>query len=50
MRKNEYSKMYLFVMESVDYTEFRKNLASYLDEVENDRVSMIITRSHGQRE
>ena len=41
--------MYLYVMKSVNYTEFRKNLASYLDEVENDRIPMIITRSNGRR-
>ncbi len=36
-------------MKSVNYTEFRKNLAGYLDEVENDRVHLIITRSNGRR-
>lgn len=36
-------------MKSVNYTEFRKNLAGYLDEVENDRVPVIITRSNGRR-
>lgn len=41
--------MYLFIMESVNYTEFRRNLANYLDKVENDRVPMIITRSNNRR-
>ncbi|MEM9275430.1 MAG: type II toxin-antitoxin system prevent-host-death family antitoxin [Cyanobacteria bacterium P01_F01_bin.143] len=36
-------------MESINYTEFRRNLASYLDKVENDRVPMIITRSNNRR-
>ncbi|MGK7898395.1 MAG: type II toxin-antitoxin system Phd/YefM family antitoxin [Xenococcus sp. (in: cyanobacteria)] len=36
-------------MKSVNYTEFRKNLAGYLDEVESDRVPLIITRSNGRR-
>ena len=36
-------------MKSVNYTEFRKNLASYLDEVESDRMPLIITRSNGRR-
>lgn len=36
-------------MKSINYTEFRKNLAGYLDEVENDRVPVIITRSNGRR-
>ncbi|MGK7897094.1 MAG: type II toxin-antitoxin system Phd/YefM family antitoxin [Xenococcus sp. (in: cyanobacteria)] len=36
-------------MESVNYTEFRRNLANYLDKVENDRVPMIITRSNNRR-
>jgi antitoxin YefM len=35
-------------MKSVNYTEFRKNLARYLDEVENDRVPVIVTRSNGR--
>ena len=41
--------MYLFIMESVNYTEFRRNLSSYLDKVENDRVPMIIPRSNNRR-
>ncbi|WP_040898654.1 type II toxin-antitoxin system Phd/YefM family antitoxin [Xenococcus sp. PCC 7305] len=36
-------------MESVNYTEFRRNLANYLDKVENDRVPMIVTRSNNRR-
>ena len=36
-------------MKLVNYTEFRKNLASYLDEVEIDRIPVIITRSNGKR-
>jgi antitoxin YefM len=36
-------------MKSVNYTEFRKNLAGYLDEVESDRIPLIITRSNGRR-
>ncbi|ELS01806.1 prevent-host-death family protein [Xenococcus sp. PCC 7305] len=41
--------MYFFIMESVNYTEFRRNLANYLDKVENDRVPMIVTRSNNRR-
>ncbi len=36
-------------MKSVNYTEFRKNLAGYLDEVESDRIPLIISRSNGRR-
>ncbi len=36
-------------IKSVNYTEFRKNLAGYLDEVESDCIPLIITRSNGRR-
>ena len=41
--------MYFFIMKSVSYTEFRKNLASYFDKVENDRIPMLITHCNGRR-
>lgn len=31
-------------MGQVSYTEFRQNLANYLDEVENDREPLLVTR------
>jgi antitoxin YefM len=31
-------------MGQVSYTEFRQNLASYLEEVENDREPLLVTR------
>ena len=36
-------------MESVNYTEFRQNLASYLNKVEDDRVPLLISRSNGRK-
>ena len=36
-------------MESVNYTEFRQNLASYLNKVEDDRVPLLVSRSNGRK-
>lgn len=36
-------------MKSVNYTELRGRLAQYLDEVEENRIPVIITRSNGRR-
>lgn len=36
-------------MKSVNYTELRGQLAQYLDEVEENRIPVIITRSNGRR-
>ncbi|MEM8717764.1 MAG: type II toxin-antitoxin system prevent-host-death family antitoxin [Cyanobacteria bacterium P01_G01_bin.39] len=36
-------------MESINYTEFRKNLADYLNKVEDDRIPLVVTRSNGRR-
>ena len=36
-------------MESVNYSEFRQNLASYLNKVEDDRIPIVISRSNGRK-
>ena len=36
-------------MESVNYTEFRQNLASYLNKVEDDRIPLLVSRSNGRK-
>ncbi|MGL5079649.1 MAG: type II toxin-antitoxin system Phd/YefM family antitoxin [Waterburya sp.] len=36
-------------MESINYTEFRQNLASYLNKVEDDRIPLIVSRSNGRK-
>lgn len=36
-------------MESINYTEFRKNLADYLNKVEDDRIPLIVTRTNGRK-
>ena len=36
-------------MKSVSYSEFRKQLAQYLDAVEEDREPIIINRSKGRK-
>jgi antitoxin YefM len=36
-------------MESINYTEFRQNLASYLNKVEDDRIPLVVSRSNGRK-
>ena len=36
-------------MESVNYSEFRQNLAKYLNQVEDDRIPIVVSRSNGRR-
>ncbi len=36
-------------MESVNYSEFRQNLASYLNKVEDDRIPLVVSRSNGRK-
>lgn len=36
-------------MNSVNYSEFRQNLASYLSKVEDDHIPLVVTRSNGRR-
>ena len=36
-------------MESVNYSEFRQNLASYLNKVEDDRIPIVVSRSNGRK-
>ncbi|MEL6580397.1 MAG: type II toxin-antitoxin system prevent-host-death family antitoxin [Cyanobacteria bacterium J06621_12] len=36
-------------MESVNYTEFRQNLATYLNKVEDDRVPLLVSRTNGRK-
>lgn len=36
-------------MESVNYSEFRQNLASYLNLVEDDRIPVVVSRSNGRK-
>ena len=36
-------------MESVNYTEFRQNLDSYLNKVEDDRIPLLVSRSNGRK-
>ncbi|MGL5942380.1 MAG: type II toxin-antitoxin system Phd/YefM family antitoxin [Waterburya sp.] len=36
-------------MESINYTEFRQNLASYLNKVEDDRIPLMVSRSNGRK-
>ena len=33
-------------MDTVTYTEFRQKLASYLNQIENDRTPLIVTRQN----
>jgi antitoxin YefM len=36
-------------MESVNYSEFRQNLANYLNKVEDDRIPIVVSRSNGRK-
>ena len=36
-------------MESINYSEFRQNLASYLNKVEDDRIPIVVSRSNGRK-
>ncbi len=36
-------------MESVNYSEFRQNLANYLNKVEDDRLPIVVSRSNGRK-
>lgn len=36
-------------MEAINYTEFRQNLASYLNKVEDDRIPLLVSRSNGRK-
>ncbi len=43
-----YANAYINVMRTTSYTELRKNLASTLDRVTEDREPVIITRDRGK--
>ncbi len=36
-------------MESINYSEFRQNLTSYLNKVENERTPIVVSRSNGKK-
>ena len=36
-------------MESINYSEFRQNLASYLNKVEDERIPIVVSRSNGRK-
>lgn len=36
-------------MELVNYSEFRQNLAKYLNKVEDNRIPIVVSRSNGRR-
>jgi antitoxin YefM len=43
-----YLNKYLFILEVLNYTEFRQNLAKSLDRVNNDAEIVIVLRSKGK--
>lgn len=40
--------MYNVGMNTISYTSFRKNLASVMDRVHDDRAPVVVTRQNGQ--